>query len=242
MDDTGPGLPRGSFIPRKHPPSGTSRQSVAGLRPMSTWQQEQSKTARWIPSVHTPDVVAMTERAQFHGATLVEPAMPARGDGWRARLMDPTGAAFDVWEPAQERSGSTSDSSFRAATSGMLCWAELQTLDPYAARDFYRELMVWRCRGDHPSDEFLGDDVLFVQADQPVARLRTVEPGTGACWLPGFTAEDIDRTAARVTSLGGSVASAPSADERPDVRYATDPCGASFLVVNATSIPEGRSV
>jgi uncharacterized protein len=241
MDDTGPGLPRGSFVPRKHPPLGTPRQSVAGLQPMSTWQQQQGESARWIPSVHTPDVVAMTERAQFHGATLTEPAMPDHGDGWRARLVDPTGAAFDVWEPAQARPDTSDPSSPRAAASGVVCWMELQTPDPYAARDFYRELMVWRCHDDHPSDEFLGDNVLFAEADQPIARLRTVEPGTGACWLPGFAAEDVDRAAARATSLGGSVAAAPSAGGRPDVRHVTDPFGAAFLIVDAASIPESSS-
>jgi len=241
VDDTGPGLPRGSFISREHPPLDTPRQSVAGFRLMSTWQQEQGETARWIPSVHTPDVVAMTERAQFHGATLTEPAMPAHGDGWRARILDPTGAAFDVWEPAQARSDSADPASPRAAAPGALCWAELQTPDPYAARNFYRELMVWRCHDDHPSDEFLGDDILFVRADQPVARLRAEEPEADACWVPGFAVEDVSRAAARAESLGGSVAEAPLTDERPAVRHVTDPLGAAFLVVNAASIPERSS-
>ena len=228
----GPGLPRSAFFP-SHSESNTPTHSVAGLQPMSAWQQQQDASAQWTPFLHTPDVVAMTERAQFHGATLVEPAMPAHGDGWRALLADPTGATYGVWEPAEDRSP---PSSAPSTSTGALVWAELQTSDPYAARDYYCELMAWSTDDPNENPDFVAEDLCFLRNGIPLARLRDVRP-TDVCnaprWLPGFSVASIEEAATRAQNLGGTVSDMPAAmdDEHPLVALLTDPAGASSLLV-----------
>lgn len=230
MDDTGPGLPRGAFF-LPDAASGTLANSVAGLQPMSEWQQQQGKSARWTPFLHTPDVVAMTERAQFHGATLVEPAMPARGDGWRALLADPTGATYGIWEPADDRSPTPS-----SAPTGALVWSELQTTDPYAARDYYGELMAWSTDDPNENPDFIADDLCFLRNGAPLARLRAVRPSDvpdAPRWLPGFSVDSLADTTERARDLGATVSDVPAAieDEQPLVALLTDPAGAACLLV-----------
>ena len=234
MNDTGPGLPRGAFFPPDSA-SGAPVHSVAGLEPMSTWQQQQGEPARWTPFLHTPDVVAMTERAHFHGATLVEPAMPARGDGWRALLADPTGADYGVWEPADERSPDD-HSLTSSAPSGALVWSELQTPDPYAARDYYGELMAWSTDDPNENPDFIAEDLCFLRKGIPLARLRTVRASDvpeAPRWLPGFSVDSLADATERARDLGASVSDVPAAieGEQPAVALLTDPTGASFLLV-----------
>ncbi len=233
MNTGGPGLPRGAFFPSPSASSVPTR-SVAGLQPMSAWQQEQGASARWTPFLHTPDVVAMTERAQFHGATLVEPAMPAHGDGWRALLADPTGATYGVWEPAEDRSPPRSPDA--APTTGALVWAELQTSDPYAARDYYCELMAWSTDDPNENPDFIAKDLCFLRNGLPLARLRDVcytDVPNAPRWLPGFSVTSIRNAATRAHDLGGTVSDMPAAmdDEHPPVALLTDPAGASSLLV-----------
>jgi hypothetical protein len=227
---TGPGPPRRSF---RQGPNGVP---VAGLSAMSPWQEQQGEAARWTPFLHTPDAVAMTERAQFHGATLLEPAMPAHGHGWRALLADPTGAEFGVWEPAESRPAPPPTPA-ETPSPGTLGWAELQTTDAYAARDFYRELLVWSCKDDHPNPDFLGDDIRFIQHNQPVARLRPVQRvdvPDAPRWLPGFAVEDLATAAQTAESLGGTVSPPPGArdGETPRVMVLSGPTGADCLLVH----------
>ncbi|PEN12233.1 hypothetical protein CRI94_14430 [Longibacter salinarum] len=225
----GPGLPKGACV------LGGTTEPVAGMASMSAWEVQQDEPPRWTPFVPTPDAVAMTERAQFHGATLIEPAMPAGGDGWRAVLSDPTGAEFGIWETTPSAAAPPIEVSENPAP-GSLVWSELQTTDPYAARDFYGDLLVWSCVDDHPSDEFLGDDIRFSRGNAPIARLRSVtraEVSDAPRWLPGFAVENLDEAAKRAGDLGGAAHEPPSEleCERPEVVVLDDPTGASCLLV-----------
>lgn len=207
---------------------------VATATLMSPWQQQQGAPARWTPFLHTPDVVAMTERAQFHGATLVEPAMPAHGDGWRALLEDPTGAPFGVWEPEADAAHGSTDAS-PSAPPGTICWAELQTPDAYAARDFYTELLAWGCQDDNAHPDFLGEDVTFSQQNTTIARVREVGRADPPRWLPGFAVPAIGSAIDAVTASGGALQRPPAEDERPASAQVADPQGTSFLLVDAKS-------
>ena len=235
MPPRGPGLPRGAFFP----PSASDgpARSVAGLEPMSAWQQQQDASARWTPFLHTPDVVAMTERAQFHGATLVEPAMPAHGEGWRALLADPTGATYGVWEPAEDRPPAPSpDPSSPSPSPGALVWSELQTPDPYAARDYYCELMAWSTDDPNENPDFIAEDFCFLWNGVPLARLREVRRTNvpeAPRWLPGFSVDSIEEAEEKAHDLGATVSEvpAPIEGETPPVALLTDPAGAACLLV-----------
>ena len=233
MDARGPGLPRGAFFPPDSA-SGAPVHSVAGLEPMSTWQQQQGEPARWTPFLHTPDAVAMTERAQFHGATLVEPAMPRSGSGWQAIMEDPTGAPFGVWEPEIGSARGSTDAS-PSARPGTICWAELQTPDAYVSRDFYTELLVWSCRDNNANPDFLGDDITFSRQNTRIARVREVGRADPPQWLLGFAVPAIEPAIDAVQAAGGSLQRPPVEDEWPTSAQVTDPQGTSFLLIDAES-------
>ncbi len=58
-------------------------------------------TARpqWVPYVLVDDIGAFTERAKLLGATLLTDVTEIPGAGSFSMFLDPTGAAFALWQP-----------------------------------------------------------------------------------------------------------------------------------------------
>lgn len=60
---------------------------------------------QWVPYVLVDDVRAATEKAKSLGATLLADVMEVPGIGLFSMFLDPTGAAFALWEPKMPASG-----------------------------------------------------------------------------------------------------------------------------------------
>jgi uncharacterized protein len=52
----------------------------------------------WFPYVLVDDVQASTEKAVSLGATVVQDVTPVSDMGWFSVIVDPTGAAFGLWQ------------------------------------------------------------------------------------------------------------------------------------------------
>jgi uncharacterized protein len=54
---------------------------------------------QWVPYVLVDDIKTSTERAKSLGATLLQEVTEIPDMGWYSMFLDPTGAAFGMWQP-----------------------------------------------------------------------------------------------------------------------------------------------
>ncbi len=52
----------------------------------------------WLPYILVDDVAAYTKKAQALGATIGKEVTEVPGMGWFSVIIDPTGAAFGLWQ------------------------------------------------------------------------------------------------------------------------------------------------
>ena len=97
---------------------------------------------------------------------------------------------------------------------GEVCWADLQTSDVAAAKEFYADLFGWRYE-DLPTPDgrsyakaFLGEELVTVIAPQNPHQVQTGAPGQ---WNVYFAADDAAGLAAELPHAGGTLEFGPEA-------------------------------
>ena len=53
----------------------------------------------WLPYILVADAAASTKKARALGATIAKDVTEIPGFGWFSVILDPTGAAFALWQP-----------------------------------------------------------------------------------------------------------------------------------------------
>jgi predicted enzyme related to lactoylglutathione lyase len=53
----------------------------------------------WLPYILVDDVTASTKKAKSLGATIAKEVTEVPDMGWFSVIIDPTGAAFGLWQP-----------------------------------------------------------------------------------------------------------------------------------------------
>jgi predicted enzyme related to lactoylglutathione lyase len=117
--------------------------------------------------------------------------------------------------------------------AGTLCWADLGTTDPAAAKRYYGELFGWSYAdvpmnpGVYSLAKVRGRDAAALYQQNPEARAAGMPPS----WCTYIAVDDVDATLAKATSLGG-VLVMPPFDVPPAGRMAAiaDPTGAILAV------------
>jgi len=194
---------------------------VAGLGP----QMAPDVPPFWATYVSVADVAASVARVRELGGTVIVEPMQVLTAGHMAVCLDPTGAAFSLWQPI-EHAGSG-----LANEPGSFAWNELMTDDLDAAIAFYGGLFGWTARtteGEMPYTEFQLDGRSI---GGMMAKPAGMPPEAPSMWLVYFAVDDADASAARVTELGGALLMGPM-DIEPG-RFATvaDPAGAVFNIM-----------
>jgi uncharacterized protein len=127
---------------------------------------------------------------------------------------------------------------------GRFIWHELMTSNPAAAGGFYEQVVGWT----RSKSELAGMDyTMFMDGEIPRAGLMQTTPDAAAMGAPpawvGYTeVDDIDATAAKVTSLGGKTL--VDVMDVPGVgRFAVfaDPQGAVFAAITSERAPAPES-
>ena len=177
--------------------------------------------AVWRAYIYVTDAAATTEKARAAGATIFMEAMDVFDNGRSAFFADPTGAAIGLWEP---RNMTGADVMFEP---GSLAWIELGTRDLDTAKQFYKTVFGWDSKtseGEMPYTEWQLDGKSIAGA----MPLGPQQEGVPANWLVYFAVEDVDKSAAQVQELGGSVMVQPM--DFPGGRFAIvgDPHGSAF--------------
>lgn len=160
-----------------------------------------------------------------------KPAFDIGPRGRMAEVFDPTGAQFDLWQPAMPDASADCDRAKHGAPS----WFELITTDAPKAKQFYCDLFGWTAT-DMPMPSFTY--TVLKQGDVQVAGLmgRTAQmPDFPPFWGTYITVDDVDATVAEAPKLGGSVC-IPAQDIQGVGRFAgiVSPAGVMFYVITYT--------
>lgn len=118
---------------------------------------------------------------------------------------------------------------------GAFSWNELMTTDVSAAKAFYSELFGWAMHDEQTPDMIYS----VVKADdQEVGGIMAIPPeakGAPPSWGSYVTVDNVDKQAAKVESLGGTIIMPPR--DIPNVgRFAviSDPQGAMLTMITYT--------
>lgn len=205
---------------------------VAAAYTMRPEEKQMGVPPHWNLYVTVDNVDASAARAQELGATVLAPPFDVMDAGRMAVLQDPTGAVFQLWQAGDNIGAGI------LGEPGTLVWSELTTSDPAAADRFYVGLFGWTPKysvnSPTPYTEFT-----VKGAENPTIGMMQKPPHLPAevpsFWLPYFMVEDVDASAARAQSLGGSIHFGPM-DIPNTGRFAVvaDPQGAAFAIYTPT--------
>lgn len=177
---------------------------------------------RWTTYINVDDIDGVVKKVPDAGGQVIFGPMDVMSQGRMAIFADPTGAFIAAWQPGDHIGAQLVNE------TGALYWNELSTSDVAKARAFYGSVFGWTFGGS--------DDYVEVHVDgRPVGgimpRPAEIPEQVPDQWLAYFGVSDVDASAEKVKSLGGTVVFGP-ADIPETGRFATviDPQGATFAL------------
>jgi predicted enzyme related to lactoylglutathione lyase len=197
---------------------------VAGLGPL----QNPDQPPAWTTYISTDDANATSQRVREAGGQVVMEPMTVMEEGRMAIFIDPTGAAFAVWQPNRHHGAELVNE------PGSFGWNELATRDLQAAKDFYAKVFGWGAdtsagpEGSYTEWKLNGKSIggaMEINEQFP--------PNVPPHWLTYFVVEDADATAKKAEELGGKVYVPPRDIEPGRFAVLSDPQGAAFAIFAA---------
>jgi predicted enzyme related to lactoylglutathione lyase len=202
---------------------------VAGMfyKPVPAGEHRQPA---WLSFISVRDVDAAKSTAVQHGAKVLFAPHDIPDRGREAVFADPQGAVFAV---LASTSGDPPDV---LAAPGEWIWSSLITSDADADAAFYQALFdyeVFDLPADPGAQHFLLASKNYARASANSLPANT--PKAHPHWLNYVRVEDVARTAAKVTALGGRVLVEPRVDRHGGmVAVVADPQGAPFGLLEWT--------
>ncbi|MEV6167137.1 VOC family protein [Streptomyces sp. NPDC051954] len=192
--------------------------AVAALTPL----YQEGQPVAWNVSFAVADVDEAAQQVAGAGGTVLVGPMDVFDVGRFAVVLDPTGAAFQLWQ-ARAFPGA---GLFNAP--GALGWVELLTRAPERAESFYTTVFGWSVNSSAHYTQWGIDGADF-------GGMTTMDdkfpPEVPPHWLPYFAVADVDVTAATAAGAGGTVLMEPtSVPDGPRIAVLRDPQGAVFGV------------
>jgi hypothetical protein len=180
--------------------------------------------SRWLAYVSVDDLEGTLAQVTARGGT-AGGIHPIPGVGRIATASDPQGATLALLAFDNPAGGNWAPPKGKNA----LTWAELQTSDDVAARDFWCGLFGW----PHQAWEMGGGTYWLVGNQHNAGIMRSPMPGP-SYWMLYANVEDADAIVARTRELGGRLIVGPSAMGNIG-RFAVlaDPQGAVFAVMQS---------
>ena len=185
----------------------------------------------WFNYITVASADETAEAAKAAGANVHVDPFDVMDAGRMAVVMDPTGAAFGMWEPRGTIGAEVVND------PGSLTWNELATGDVANAQAFYEQVFGWSHEamdtGGAPPYWVIRHDGAASGTNGGVRELapEQAEAGVPPHWLPYFTVESADAAAAKAGELGGTTMFGPI--ELPTgsrIAVLADPQGAAFAV------------
>ena len=198
-------------------------QQVAAVGPL----MNENQPPAWSTYVSTANAEETARRVTEAGGQVLVPPFAVMDQGTMAVFMDPSGAAFSVWQPAMMQGAQ------KFNQPGSLTWNELETRDPETAKAFYPKVFDWGVKsnpmpsgGEYIEWQVNGNSIA---GGQPMG--ANMPPQVPPHWLVYFSVANTDDTVKRAQELGAKVMSGPH--DIPQGRFAvlTDPQGAAFAIM-----------
>lgn len=194
---------------------------VAAIAPQPQAQRDAGAPPAWNSYVAVERADAAVDRARELGANVHAGVMDVFDAGRMGVVQDPQGAYFAVWE-ARARLGAR-----LVNQPGALTWNELYSPDLEASGRFYGGLFGWTTR---PME---GNPMPYQTIQNAAGHGNggmTTMPGVPPMWLVYFGTEDMERSLAQMTELGGTTMSGPLDIGVGTIAVAADPQGARFAL------------
>jgi uncharacterized protein len=180
--------------------------------------------AGWMMFFATDDADKTAAAIGEAGGSVLAPAMDVGPLGRMALGADPTGAAFGVWQAKAHLGAGI------ASEPGGLCWEDLRSTDPEAARPFYGAVFghafqeLPAAGPDYSTFHFPNDPAPL----GGMGGMMGMPPGTPSHWTIYFGVADIDAAVAAAEKHGGTIMASPFETPYGIMSAIEDPAGAYF--------------
>jgi uncharacterized protein len=182
----------------------------------------------WTTYLATDDIDTTAKAIKEEGGSLMMEPMEIPGSGKMTIAVDPTGAAFGVWQ-AQGHIGSE-----LVNAPGSVVWNELLTPDLDRDLQFYANVFGYTYE-EMPGDMRYALMQVGGRTCGGMMPLPTEMAGIPPNWSPYFEVADIEATVADAQKLGGAVMR-PITDIPPgQFAVLADPQGGVFCVMKSTN-------
>jgi uncharacterized protein len=190
----------------------------------------------WTLYFHTQNANATADAVKQAGGEVRADPFDVFTAGRMAQFADPTGATFAVWQPGETKGLGAVN------VPGTLCWTELHTTDPAAAKSFYQAVFGWvtqdvpmgastytLIRPSGGGDESSQGGIAPIDAEMAAGGMTTR-------WGPYFEVADCDAAVARAAQQGGAVIMpAQDVPQAGRMAWLADPAGAGFAVITSAT-------
>jgi predicted enzyme related to lactoylglutathione lyase len=180
----------------------------------------------WAMYIGVPDLEEAAAHIARLGGRAHTEVIEVPSVGRMQMMMDPQGAAFYIYEPADDQQRPEA-----APEVGQASWHELMTTDMPAAMTFYQQVFGWQ-----PSQAMdmgpMGTYQMFKRPHGDIGGMMNKPPEMANVppnWQIYFRVPDVHAAAERIKASGGQILNGPM--EVPDgdwIVNATDPQGAAF--------------
>jgi len=198
---------------------------VAGIGTAMSMGDQPPPPTVWTTYLAVDDADLALVAITGNGGTAMTPVIDVGDTGRMLVALDPTGAAFGVWQPVEFLGAQVVNE------PGALTWNELNTGDPEAARAFYTEVFG----ANIPLMEGATHYWAVQAGGRTVAGLQPLgthlPAGTPSHWLTYFSVDDVDSTVDALVKRGGAVLSPPNDTAWGRSAIVQDPQGATFAVI-----------
>jgi len=194
--------------------------AAAGIGPL----MQEGQPSAWTIYLASDDADATAKAIAEHGGRVLVEPMEIPGTGRMVIAVDPTGAAFGVWQATEMIGAGVYNE------PGSLVWEDARLPDPAAAKRFYADVFGYTYRAVEGAP---ADYETFGTGGDPfggMGGLMGGPEGTPGHWVAYFSVSDVDAAVTAAESAGGSIAMAPVDTPFGRMAAIADPFGATFSV------------
>lgn len=204
---------------------------VGGVMGLTEPEVAAGAPARWLPHFGTPDVDATYHDALALGARSIVPPTDIPTVGRFAILLDPEGAGFSAYQPANPPADPSAWNP-KPPAPGEFSWMELRVPDAEGALAFYTRLFGWAPTESMP----MGPGKTYQMFGLGGQTFGAIYPGEPAPWLLYVRVDDLARSLDAVRQGGGRVVREPTEIPGGDyIAQCVDPSGAAFALHGAAA-------
>lgn len=192
----------------------------------------------WTIYFAVEDLDARCELVRRHGGRIIVDPNEAPGAGRFAIALDPSGAAFGMWQ-----STGIDGYVFREGAPGTPVWFELITTDYQKSVDFYSAVLdfdVVEMAGEAPASAAdsatwrYGTNGSQDEASCGICQAPWMSAGDQPYWRVYFAVASSAEAQAKVVELGGEVLDGPEDSPYGKILTVREPAGATFQLAAVT--------